>query len=93
MESQRIEFTLEEDPLKTVPSNRRGAQQTPKLSLTDTEYVSVKFGGRNISIHCHASFLASFATELHEEALETFTRVVLYFYRRISVFRSFRTHA
>ena len=50
MESQRIEFTLEEDPLKTVPSNRRGAQQTPKLSLTDTEYVSVKFGGRNISI-------------------------------------------
>ena len=50
MESQRIEFTLEDDPLKTVPSNRRGAQQMPKLSLTDTEYVSVMFGGRNISI-------------------------------------------
>ena len=48
MESQRIKFTLEEDPLKTVASNRRGAQQTPKLSLTDTDYVSVKFGGRNI---------------------------------------------
>ena len=69
MESQRIEFTLEEDPLKRYRVTNAGPNRRHKLSLTDTDCVSIKFGGRNISMACsHTSFPASFATELHEEA-------------------------
>ena len=46
----------------TVPTIRRH-----KLSLTDTDCVCVKFRWLQ-HFNCHASFPASFATELHEEA-------------------------
>ena len=58
-------FTLEEDPLKTVQSNRRGAQQTPQ---SVTHWLCQRRVRWPQHFNCHASFPASFATELHEEA-------------------------
>ena len=68
MESQRIEFTLEEDPLKRYPvANRCGAQQTPQV-ITHWHWLCQRQVRWPQHFNCHASFPASFATELHEEA-------------------------
>ena len=67
MESQRIEFTLEDDPLKTVSSNRRGAQKTPHV-VTHWHWLRRRQVQWPQHFNCHASFPASFATALHEEA-------------------------
>ena len=62
MESLRIKFMLEDNPLKTVPSNRRGAGPIRRHKLRQRQ---VRWPQH---FNCHASFPASFATELHEEA-------------------------
>ena len=80
MESHRIEFTLEEDPLKRYRVTDAGPNRRHKLSLTDTNCVSVKFGGRNISIAVVCNWAA------RGSLLETFTRVVLYFTAAFRVF-------
>ena len=84
MDSQRIKFILEEDPLKTVQSNTK---RHHKLSLTDSVSASSLAAATFQLPRFFSRVVYNWAAR--GSLLETFTRFVLYFYRGISGFWSY----